>query len=326
MPPTSFDAPGAESDTTAVLQAALDEFHSTLTTDDLAELHKIKNVPDTDAVMVFTAQLDMRNATRKGRSFSSRLYTFLQSVGDICKVIDTFISARPEIAALAWGSVKLAMLIATSYTSSYETISETFLELGRLCPILREYEVMYQSSERLQQSLCRFNAAIIRFCKDIIEQLRRPWHVQILSSLRNDLQSGANTIKKQSQIVRDELQLAKAQAIYQDQQLQIAERKAASESRRKLLPVLSRTERGLDRLSSQQLERDKRHARERRRKLLDALSAYDYLTPLKQSRRERQGGTAQWIFQTPEFGRWIDGSPQVLWCSGKIGSGKTILA
>ncbi|KAJ6157411.1 hypothetical protein N7470_005003 [Penicillium chermesinum] len=61
--------------------------------------------------------------------------------------------------------------------------------------------------------------------------------------------------------------------------------------------------------------------------LLASLSVLDHLTPLKQARRKRQSGTAEWLFETKTFDRWVsDDGFSALWCSGKIGSGKTILA
>jgi ankyrin repeat protein len=63
---------------------------------------------------------------------------------------------------------------------------------------------------------------------------------------------------------------------------------------------------------------------------LKSLSDFDYLNPLKQNRRKRSSRTAKWIFETPEYLRWRNGlhdrgGLSLLWCYGKIGSGKTIL-
>jgi hypothetical protein len=93
------------------LENALNDFQSVLTTDDIRELHKVKIIPDADAVLVFTAQLDAQNRTRKGSSIASRLYSVLQSVRDFCTIVNTIVSSHPEIAALVWGSVKLTMLV-----------------------------------------------------------------------------------------------------------------------------------------------------------------------------------------------------------------------
>ncbi|KAK8044399.1 hypothetical protein PG993_004423 [Apiospora rasikravindrae] len=74
------------------------------------------SVPIAGDILVFTAQLDSINKNKKGRSFGTRLHKFLSSIKDFCSIIDTYVSAHPEIAALVWGSVKLTML------RGYETL------------------------------------------------------------------------------------------------------------------------------------------------------------------------------------------------------------
>jgi hypothetical protein len=93
------------------LQNALDDFHLILNRDQQSALSSIKSVPDADSILIFTAQLDLANRDRKGRSIGSRLYTVLSSVRNFCTVVDVFVSSHPEVAALIWGSVKLTMQV-----------------------------------------------------------------------------------------------------------------------------------------------------------------------------------------------------------------------
>lgn len=65
-------------------------------------------------------------------------------------------------------------------------------------------------------------------------------------------------------------------------------------------------------------------AEKRRKQLLDELSTYDYLRPLKQSRSKRYSSTLDWISQTAEFGRWVDGEVPLLCCFGKSKSPETL--
>ncbi|KAH6621546.1 hypothetical protein B0J18DRAFT_229761 [Chaetomium sp. MPI-SDFR-AT-0129] len=125
--------------------------------------------------------------------------------------------------------------------------------------------------------------------------------------------------------VREEIGLAQAQADFQDQELQKKEREAASGHRRKLGDLLSRTGHDLETIKGWQLQQEDKRRSERRRQLLDFLSSYDHLSPFKRACKERHCGTAQWIFHTTEFSRWQNGPSRWIWCSGKIGSGKTIL-
>lgn len=93
------------------LSSALQSFQSVLSDNQRRELQAIQTVPDADAVLIFTAELDAQNAKRKGRSIATRLYTFLQCARDFSGVVDTFVQSHPEIAALVWGSVKLTILV-----------------------------------------------------------------------------------------------------------------------------------------------------------------------------------------------------------------------
>jgi hypothetical protein len=95
---------------TKQLSEAVDDFQSILTDDQRTALRNIKSIPDADAVLVFTAQLDS-SQHRRGRSIATRLHSVLESVREFSAIIDTFVSSKPEIAALIWGSVKLTIQV-----------------------------------------------------------------------------------------------------------------------------------------------------------------------------------------------------------------------
>lgn len=97
---------------TKPLEVALSEFGSILTDDERKQLQQIKGVPDASAALVFTARLDASNSTRRGKSIGARAYSMLQSIQQFSSIVDTFISAHPDIAALVWGSVKLTVLVS----------------------------------------------------------------------------------------------------------------------------------------------------------------------------------------------------------------------
>jgi hypothetical protein len=99
----------------AELKVALDQFQSNLTQDQTAQLRSISSIPDANAVIIFTTQLDEENAKRNSRCVASRLYTFLQSIQQFASIVETFVSSNPRIAALVWGSVKFALLVSASY-------------------------------------------------------------------------------------------------------------------------------------------------------------------------------------------------------------------
>lgn len=108
------------------LDNALAGFQAALSEAQRQELHEIKKnhaPPDATAVLTFTANLDLINRQRSGKSTSTRLHSFLSSVADFCivmtdgrpcNVADTLVSSNPEIAALIWGSVKFTLTVSLS--------------------------------------------------------------------------------------------------------------------------------------------------------------------------------------------------------------------
>lgn len=68
-------------------------------------------VPDARAVCILTTEIDRENAKRKSRGVAARISSFLESIQQFSFIVDTFIQSNPKIAALVWGSVKIALLV-----------------------------------------------------------------------------------------------------------------------------------------------------------------------------------------------------------------------
>ena len=94
------------------LQTAVQEFQDTLTPSQKTELSLLKATPDSSAVLQFTAEIDRKNAKRHSRGVASRLFGVLESVRQFTTIIDTYVQAYPEIAALVWGTVKITILVS----------------------------------------------------------------------------------------------------------------------------------------------------------------------------------------------------------------------
>ena len=103
LPPTNniTDYPSRTSDE---LEDALQQFQQD-------QLKAINAIPDTGAVISFTAELDHRNAKRRSRGVATRLHRFLESIQQFSAIVDTFVSSKPSVAALVWGSIKFALLV-----------------------------------------------------------------------------------------------------------------------------------------------------------------------------------------------------------------------
>ncbi|PHH92270.1 hypothetical protein CDD83_8195 [Cordyceps sp. RAO-2017] len=312
------------------LEDSIREFRSILTDEQRATLQKVKAKPDFDAVIVFTAQLDQSSRSRRGRSIASRLHSILQSIREFSSIVETFVSSHPEIAALVWGSVKLTMLVAINFTSYFEPLSNLFMGFNKHCPRFSEYQSLYPGSVRLQAALCDFHAAIIRCCKHAVEVVQRSWHQNLLNALWRsfdaEFKDQADAIQRCGVEVKEEIVLAKAQADHREQALQQKERQLSFKAREMLERFMSSTQDGMSAFKARQLQSDLRRTRERRQLLLERLSRHDFLSPFKQACKKRHSSTGEWITSTSQFVRWTESSePSLIWCFGKIGSGKTIL-
>lgn len=61
--------------------------------------------------------------------------------------------------------------------------------------------------------------------------------------------------------------------------------------------------------------------------LVPQISSYDHERFHRRLSQKRLVGTTQWFLDHPHFKAWfVEKSNSSLWCSGKIGSGKTMIA
>ena len=127
-------------------------------------------------------------------------------------------------------------------------------------------------------------------------------------------------LQQQSKQVNEEERLASEQAADRERHLQVAERKDAARARKIGKLVYSQ----ISSLSAEdrawRVQTQLRETLSRKQKLLDALSTYDYLVPLRRERKKRYGGTGLWLSECKEYRDWLHDDR-----FGLLGSGKTIL-
>lgn len=92
------------------LNQALVDYEKVLFDNERAQL-RAEGAPDTMAAIAFTAVIDKECTKGRRRCMGPRLITFLESVQQFSRVIDTFVTSHPEFAALVWGGVKLTLRV-----------------------------------------------------------------------------------------------------------------------------------------------------------------------------------------------------------------------
>lgn len=97
----------------ASLTQALREYEEMLSNDQRKKLHS-EAVPDAVAAIILTSHIDKACNDNRRRCLGPRLITFLERVQQFSTVVDTLVSSHPEVAALIWGGVKLALLVNSS--------------------------------------------------------------------------------------------------------------------------------------------------------------------------------------------------------------------
>ncbi|KAG9494752.1 hypothetical protein J7337_013891 [Fusarium musae] len=141
-----------------------------------------------------------------------------------------------------------------------------------------------------------------------------PLNPEFWQSFKQTFESDLQVLRDHSKNVNKEIRIATDQFQNRSNELQRIENEQAEHSRRSLSRFMSRTRDDFDRVHRLQMLRSEELGRENNQKLLDSLSSYDYIKPLKLARQKRYPKSAEWIFSTDEFQRWVDGTTPV--CSG----------
>ncbi|KAJ5970321.1 uncharacterized protein N7479_000239 [Penicillium vulpinum] len=316
-------------DPTISLKQALLQFEGTLT-DDQKQQYQARSVrPDAASVIAFVGEIDSNKSTTR-RCVAPRLHSFLQATQQFSAIVDTFVSSNPEIAALVWGGIKTAILIASNITSYFDKVTSMIMAIGRSCPTYQQFGHLYPGCAGLQRGLCDYYATIVQLCIKIIEISKRTAVTQVLSSIFNPFEAEFKRFLDQlDEAVKDiQLQLSfaskKANADSQD----LLKRESHSNSAFRRYTSSFYKDSRSEYAKAQELRMDilKRQAAELRSSVRDNLSSIDYDKPWKQASRQRVPSTAEWLQQEQSFLHWKDGwDTEILWCSGTMGVGKTVL-
>lgn len=92
------------------LAQALHDFENILSDDQKREL-RAQRVPQATDAFKLTTLVDRDSGQRRRQCMGQRLITFLEFLQQFSSAVDTFTSSHPEVAALVWGGVKLALLV-----------------------------------------------------------------------------------------------------------------------------------------------------------------------------------------------------------------------
>ena len=189
------------------------------------------------------------------------------------------------------------------------------MKIGRTCPRYQDLGLLYPNSPRLRQVFCQYFTIVVSLCKQATMFVRKPFFSQfascILSPFASEFEHFTTELNELAAAIWDEVLLA-------SNRLQNEEAEKNS-SFRTIATKFSETA-----MRETQRARQRRNEKLRLR-LFDACSTYNHWTTWKKARKS---GTVAWFFETTEYKQWSQrpGSHNDLWCTGILGSGKTVLS
>ena len=188
------------------------------------------------------------------------------------------------------------------------------MRIGSTCPRHQDFGLLYPESTRLQSALCEYFVVIVQLCKQAVLFLRKPFWSQLSSSILKPFESefGAfhQVLERLACAIRDEVTLASNQA----QQCEATEMSKFRAWQKKLSETSTR----------ELAEAKTRKEKKAKHLFLNACSVYDHEKSWKKARKQ---GTTNWICDDDGYKLWKqDEVSSTLWCTGILGSGKTVLS
>ncbi|MCJ1463915.1 hypothetical protein MMC07_002524 [Pseudocyphellaria aurata] len=301
------------------LAQALSEFEAVLPDDQKTKLRTFRGQlpPGPADVMRFTAEIDRDNCRnrRSRHCVGPRLTNVLHAVQQFSTVVDPIVgSSGSQIAGAIWGTVKISLQLASAISAYFDQLSTLFMKIGLTCPRYQDFGLLYPDSKRLQSALCEYFVVFVRLCKQAILFLKKPFWSQLSSSVLKPFDSEFGGAQQELDslacAIRDEVSLA-------SNQIQQDEAKKMSKFRASFAKSFSDT-------SARDIAEIRLKTRQAELQFLNACSDYNHEKSWKQARKL---GNAKWIFNDGKYNQWKEErNSSTLWCTGILGSGKTVLS
>ncbi|KAH9228601.1 hypothetical protein K456DRAFT_1782770, partial [Colletotrichum gloeosporioides 23] len=292
------------------LAQAVSEFEASLDAEHKASFRNAriatKATPPTPSdVMRLTAEIDYRVRQEHGpsRCFGPRLTNILQAVQQFAALGDTVVSGSQNLVACGvWSAVRMMLHMAIGYASYLEKLSLLFMTAGRQAPRYQALAIIYPQSKTLQLYLSEYFIVIVRICQRIQQYAKKSAFGQFKSSLTDaDLKEDQADLELWGNSIKDEASLLLNRRVHDE-----------SQENQKARAWVSRWSAS----SSQQ------YAVERKVRLLDACSTYDFQTTWKQIRKR---GSTSLLATWAGYQQWKqEDTTEAILFSGKVGAGKSV--
>lgn len=306
------------------LAQAISQFEASLSDRAKADFKTLKSqaqnsTPGVQDVMTVTAEMNKRTSKAAiGPRFTNMLMAVQQfaTIGDIIiggsqnlPACGVWCVVRTSLAVcychdLPHGLVLIFPQLLIGFSSHLERFSSLFMEIGRSSPRYQDLALLYSCSDKVKRDLMEYFIVVVNICQQFVGYTKKSTFIQLTTSAFDTrLRKSESDLKQYASNIREEVESLNTKTLVHE---------SRENSRFRAL-----------------VER-KNHARENQQKLrrrsnyLSACTDYDHETPWKQARKR---GNTTWFaneWSYLEFKSCENSSILVL--SGKLGSGKTVLA
>ncbi|KAI8628018.1 hypothetical protein F5Y19DRAFT_439227 [Xylariaceae sp. FL1651] len=168
-------------DPSQIFQNACKEFRDTLTEKD-REL--FKEFPNAESMLKAINQEAESHPVHKTRltHCCKGIHSFANILSPFFEIVELFVQSHPEIAAIAWGSLRLVFKLGSNHVEFLERVCKMFENMSMLLPAYEEYVDKFQSrlryrgarpSDRIFRALAYIYSDLLQFCFDICKVFTR---------------------------------------------------------------------------------------------------------------------------------------------------------
>ncbi|KAG4273469.1 hypothetical protein FPRO04_09592 [Fusarium proliferatum] len=299
-------------------ERSLDLFRRELSDDQIKQMDGANQKTLNDTIQATQNILGRRNDLCK----LTRIQKFLHAMEHVEKLVSIFLNAS-EFVAFVWGPIKLALMVATTWTDAVRQLIDAYEEIAEALGNLAFFHTLIQSRDHLKLVLEDYFSDILRFHRCVLDVFSRPEWKRLFKwawgSFRREVKPILESLKrKQALLSDDKLQshaiLKEVQDSDQYAKDQFGNLKTSLEDIRSTL-------------ASEQLQSKTLQAQEMRTYLGSRLDVSKSRTDLQlESQDPILGNSGNWIFSDPTFDSWERGNSQggnVLFLNGSPGSGKS---
>ncbi|KAM0551841.1 hypothetical protein ACHAPJ_008177 [Fusarium lateritium] len=235
----------------------------------------------------------------------ARIQPFLERINAYAAVIDTFVSAKPDILALIWGPIKLLIQWTSTLTKSLNALVGTVQEIGILLPEFDHAAKLFGNKRNVDQVLALLFQDVLDFYLVSLKFFRMERWKSFFEALwpkkKEEIERVIGRMKEHTFYLRNEVRLQDIEEAYKARQSDIESFAKLEESNR----------------------------RQEYAALETAIAPMFYEKKLAFFLNRLCDGTGNWLISNEDVSKWLQlaqDSPKLIWLCGIPGAGKTYLS